>query len=152
MDETSSKVKGQWYDLSRAVEKTGQTMDFLLTAQRDEQAAKRFLTKAIRRHGVPEKITIDGRAAHEAAIKSSHEEHGTAITIRQITYLNNIVEQDHRAVKRVTRPMLGFQSFDAAQGTLVGVELMPMITKKHMRIEAEDEGRTAAELFYSLAA
>ncbi len=64
------KVKGQWYYLYRAVDKTGQAIDFLLTEQRDEQAAKRFLTKAIRRHGVPEKITIDGSAANEAAIKS----------------------------------------------------------------------------------
>ena len=92
MDETYIKVKGQWYYLYRAVDKTGQTIDFLLTAQRDEQAAKRFLTKAIRRHGVPEKITIDGSAANEAAIKSYNEEHGTAIAIRKIKYLNNIVE------------------------------------------------------------
>src|SRR5712671_4279815 len=152
MDETSIKIKGQWYSLYRAVDKTGQTIDFLLTEQRDEQAAKRFLTKAIRRHGVPEKITIDGSAANEAAIKSYNEAHDTAIEIRQIKYLNTIVEQDHRAVKRVTRPMLGFKSFDAAQGTLVGVELMHMIKKKQMMIEAGDEGRTAAELFYSLAA
>ena len=109
MDETYIKVKGQWYYLYRAVDKTGQTIDFLLTEQRDEQAAKRFLTKAIRRHGVPEKITIDGSAANEAAIKSYNEEHGTAIAIRKIKYLNNIVEQDHRGVKRVTRPMLGFK-------------------------------------------
>ena len=92
MDETYIKVKGQWYYLYRAVDKTGQTIDFLLTEQRDEQAAKRFLTKAIRRHGVPEKITIDGSAANEAAIKSYNEEHGTAIAIRKIKYLNNIVE------------------------------------------------------------
>src|SRR5882724_5488043 len=90
MDETSIKVKGQWYDLYRAVDKQGQTIDFLLTEHRDEQAAKRFLTKAIRRHGVPEKSTIDGSAANEAAIKSYNEEHGTAIDIRTIKYLNNI--------------------------------------------------------------
>src|SRR5438309_6235546 len=83
MDETYIRVKGQWYYLYRAVEKTGQTIDFLLTRHRDERAAKRFLTKAIRRHGVPEKITIDGSAANEAAIKSYNEEHGTAIVIRQ---------------------------------------------------------------------
>src|SRR2546426_5123709 len=100
------------YSLYRAVEKTGQTIDFLLTRHRDERAAKRFLTKAIRRHGVPEKITIDGSAATEAAIKSYNEEHGTAIVIRQVKYLNNVVEQDHRGVKRITRPMLGFQAFD----------------------------------------
>jgi putative transposase len=152
MDETYIKVKGQWYYLYRAVDKTGQTIDFLLTEQRDEQAAKRFLTKAIRRHGVPEKITIDGSAANEAAIKSYNEEHGTAIAIRKVKYLNNIVEQDHRGVKRVTRPMLGFKAFGAAQDTLVGIELMHMIRKKQMVVEAGEEGRTAAEQFYSLAA
>src|SRR5262247_1461219 len=152
MDETYIKVQGQWYYRYRAVDKMGQTIDFLLTEQRDEHAAKRFLIKAIRRHGVPEKITIDGSAANEAAIKSYNEEHGTAIAIRKVKYLNNIVEQDHRAVKRVTRPMLGFKAFDAAQGTLVGIELMHMIRKRQMLMEAGEEGLTAAELFYSLAA
>ena len=107
-------MKGQWYYLYRAVDKTGQTIDFPLTAQRDEEAALRFLKQAIRRHGVPEKITIDGSAANEAAIKRYNAEHGTAIAIRQVKYLNNVVEQDHRAVKRVTRPMLGFKAFGAA--------------------------------------
>src|SRR5262245_25371826 len=72
-----------------------------------------FLKKAIRRHGVPEKITIDGSAANAAAIRSYNREHGTAIIIRQVKYLNNIVEQDHRGVKRVTRTMMGFKSFEA---------------------------------------
>ena len=151
MDETYIKIKGQWYSRYRAVDKAGQTIDFLLTAQRDEQAAKRFLTKAIRRHGMPEKITIDGSTANKAAIQRYNAEHGTAMAIRTITYLNNIVEQDHRAVKRVTQPMLGFQSFAAAQGTLVGIELMHMIKKKQRLIDAGDEGRTAAEQFYALA-
>src|SRR3989454_7020394 len=115
------------YSLYRAVDKHGQTIDFLLTRHRDERAAKRFLTKAIRRHGVPEKITIDGSAANEAAIKSYNEEHGTAIVIRQVKYLNNVVEQDHRGVKRITRPMLGFKAFDAAQSTLVGIALTQML-------------------------
>ena len=92
MDETYIKMKGTWYYLYRAVDKQGQTIDFLLKEPREEQAAKRFLTKAIRRHGVPEKITIDGSAANEAAIKSYNEAHGTAIIIRKIKYLNNIVE------------------------------------------------------------
>ena len=78
------------------MDKTGQTIDFLLTEQRDEEAALRFLKKAIRRHGVPEKITIDGSAANEAAIKSYNAEHGTAIAIRKTKYLNNIVEQDRK--------------------------------------------------------
>ena len=152
MDETYIKVKGHWYYLYRAVDKTGQTIDFLLTEQRDEKAAKRFLTKAIRRHGVPEKITIDGSEANAAAIRSYNQEHGTTIVIRQVKYLNNIVEQDHRAVKRITRPMLGFKAFDAAQGTLAGVELMHMLKKKQMVLEVAKEGLSAAEQFYSLAA
>jgi len=153
MDETDVKVKGQWRYLYRAVvDKHGQTIDFLLTAQRDEKAALRFLKKAMRRHGVPEKITMDGSAANEAAIKHYNEEHGTHIVIRRVQYLNNVVEQDHRAVKRVTRPMLGFKSFDAAQATLVGIALMPMIKKRQLIVEAVEEGLTAAALFYSLAA
>jgi len=152
MDETYVKVKGQWRYLYRAVDKTGQTIDFLLTEERDEQAAKRFLTKALRRHGVPAKITIDGSAANEAAIKSYNAEHGTAIAIRKVKYLNNVVEQDHRGVKRITRPMLGFKAFDAAQSTLVGIELMHMIKKRQLVVEEGNEGLTAAELFYSLAA
>jgi transposase-like protein len=152
MDETYIKVKGHWYDLYRAVDKVGQTIDFLLTEQRDEHAAKRSLTKAIRCHGTPEKITIDGSAANEAAIKSYNEEHGTAIAIRKTQYRNNIVEQDHRGVKRITRPMLGFKAFDAAQSTLVGIELMHMIKKRQLRVAEGNEGRTAAEQFYALAA
>src|SRR6201988_1229676 len=124
MDETYMKVKGQWRSLYRAVDKQGQTIDVLLTEHRDEEAALRFLKKAIRRHGVPEKITIDGSAANEAAIKRYNQEHGTSIDIRQIKYLNNIVEQDHRAVKRITRPMLGFNSFAAAQDTVTWLALV----------------------------
>src|SRR6266568_4027641 len=152
MEETYIKVKGEWRSLYRAVDKQGQTIDFLLTEHRDTEAALRFLKKPIRRHGVPEKITIDGSDANEAAIKSYNEAHGTTIIIRQVKYLNNIVEQDHRGVKRVTRPMLGFKSFAAAQDTLVGIELMHMIKKRQLVVEEGDEGLTAAELFYSLAA
>jgi putative transposase len=152
MDETYMKVKGQWRYLYRAVDKHGQTIDFLLTEHRDKEAALRLLKKAIRRNGLPETITIDGSDANAAAIKSYHEAHGTDIIIRQVKYLNNVVEQDHRAVKRVTRPMFGFKSFDAAQDTLVGIELMHMIKKRQMVVEAGEESLTAAELFYSLAA
>jgi putative transposase len=152
LDETDIKIKGQGYDLDRAVDKTGQTIDFLLTEPRDEAAAKRFLTKAIRRHGVPAKITIEGSAANEAAIKRDHTGHGTAIEIRKINYWHNIVEQDHRAVTRVTRPMVGCKSFDAAQGTLAGIERMQMLKKRPRVVEAGDEGLTAAEQFYALAA
>jgi putative transposase len=152
MDETYIRVKGAWRYLYRAVDKTGQTIDFLLMGHRDQEAALRFLRQAIRRHGVPEKITIDGSEANEAAIKRYNEEHGTAIIIRQLKYLNNLVEQDHRAVKRVTRPMLGFKSFDAAQVTLAGIELMHMLKKRQLMVESGDEGLTVAQQFYALAA
>jgi putative transposase len=152
MDETSIKVKGEWRYLYRAVDKQGQTIDFLLTEHRDKAAALRFLKQAIRRHGVPETITIDGSDANAAAIKSYNEEHGTTIIIRQVKYLNNIVEQDHRGVKRVTCPMRGFKSFEAAQDTLVGIELMHMLKQRQMVVEEGDEGLIAAELFYSLVA
>jgi putative transposase len=151
MDETYIKVKGEWKYFYRAVDKYGKTSDFLLTEQRDEPAAKKFLIKAIRRHGGgPEKITIDGSAANKAAIKSYNAEHGTSIEIRKIKYLNNIVEQDHRAVKRVTRPMMGFKSFEAAQSTLSGIELMHMIRKGQMEGD-EVEGLSMAKKFYALA-
>src|SRR2546426_2497997 len=135
MDETYIKVKGEWRYLYRAVDKQGQTIDFLLTEHRDTEAALRFLKKAIRRHGVPEKITIDGSDANEAALKRYNEAYGTHIIIRQVKYLNNMVEQDHRAVKRITRSMLGFKSFAAAHDTLVGIELMHMLKKGQMVVE-----------------
>jgi putative transposase len=106
----------------------------------------------IRRHGgVPETITIDGSAANEAAIKSYNAEHGTAIAIRKTKYLNNIIEQDHHAVHRVTRPMLGCKAFDAAQATLTGIEPMHMVRRGQLAGGSE-QGLTAAEQFYILAA
>ena len=152
MDETYIRVKGEWRYLYRAVDKSGQTIDVLLTEHRDTEAALRFLTHAIRRHGVPETITIAGSEANEAAIKRYHEAHGTHIIIRQVKYLNNMAEQDHRAVKRVTRPMLGFKSFEAAQRTLVGIELMHMLKKDQIVIEDGVEGLTPSEQFYRLVA
>ena len=139
-------------DIRDPQDKYGDTIDFLLTKHRDKDAALRFLKKAIRRNGVPETITIDGSDANEAAIKSYNEAHGTNISIRQVKYLNNIVEQDHRGVKRITRPRLGFKALDAAQVTLVGIELMHMIKKRQLVVEEGNAGLTAAELFYSLAA
>lgn len=81
LDETSIRVKGAWRYLYRAVDKTGQTIDCLLTAQRDAKAATRFLTKAIRRHGVPATIAVDGSDVNAAAIHRDNTEHGTTIAI-----------------------------------------------------------------------
>jgi transposase-like protein len=127
LDETYIRVRGHWRYLYRAVDKAGHTIDFLLTEQRDERAAMRFLAKAIRRHGAPETITMDGSEANAAAIRGYNAAHGTAISLRQMKYLHNVVERDHRAVKRISRPMLGFKSSDAAQYTLTGIELMHML-------------------------
>jgi putative transposase len=151
LDEIYIRVKGEWKYLYRDIDKYGQTIDFLLTEQRDERAAKRFLTKAIGHHGVPEKITIDGSEANAAAIRNYNQEYGTTIVIRQVKYLNNIIEQDHRGVKRVTRPMLGFKSSQAAQSTLAGIELMHMLRKGQLA-EGVKQGLSAVEQFYALAA
>ena|SRR5438132_6334472 len=78
--------------------------------------------------------------------------HPTLTDHAKFVICDHTIEQDHRGIKRVTRPMLGFKSFDAAQDTLVGIELMHMIKKRQLVVEEGDEGRTAAELFYSLAA
>src|SRR3984957_14562837 len=108
MDETYVRVIGIWKYLYRAVDKAGATVDFLLTAKRDGKAALRFLCKAIKHNGTPEKITIDKSGANTEAIESHNAEHETepdaGIDLRQIKYLNNIVEQDHRAIKRLVRP------------------------------------------------
>ena len=148
LDETYVKVKGVWKYLYRAVDKAGATMDFLLTAKRDCKAALRFLRKAIRCNGTPEKITIDKSGANTAAIGSYNTDHKAGIEMRQIKYLNNIVEQDHRAIKRQIRPMLGFKSFWSAAVTLAGVELMHMIRKGQLLLGGD---LCSAQQFYSLA-
>jgi transposase-like protein len=119
MDETYIKIHGTWKYLYRAVDRGGDTVDFLLTARRDEAAARRFLERAIDRHGEPKKITIDKSGANTAAINSYNTEHDATIEMRQCKYLNNIVEQDHRAIKRIVRPMLGFKSMRCARILLV---------------------------------
>ncbi|HPE73139.1 MAG TPA: IS6 family transposase [Candidatus Competibacter sp.] len=151
MDETYIKIKGQWKYLYRAVDQEGQTIDFLLTAHRDQKAARRFFKKAIRQHGLPAKVTIDKSGANTAAIEALKEDTSHAIEIRQNKYLNNLVEQDHRAVKRIVRPMLGFKTFHSARITLQGIELLHMIKKGQM-ITVDGQDFSAAEQFYSLAA
>ncbi|MEP7302704.1 MAG: IS6 family transposase, partial [Caldimonas sp.] len=100
MDETYVKVSGQWKYLYRAVDKEGDTIDFMLRAKRDHAAARAFFERAIDLHGVPEKITVDKSGANTAAIASIQADSGLVIELRQSKYLNNLVEQDHRAVKR----------------------------------------------------
>jgi transposase-like protein len=153
MDETYIKIKGQWKYLYRAVDTDGQTIDFLLTARRDAAAALRFFSKAIRHHGEPKVVTIDKSGANTAALAglNAGREKDDCIKVRQSKYLNNLVEQDHRNIKRRTRPMLGFKSFRRAQTILVGIELIHMIRKGQLRHPA-GEGLSPAEQFYLLAA
>ena len=148
MDETYIKVKGVWKYLYRAVDKEGKTVDFLLTAKRDKAAAKRFFEKAMRHNGDPEKVTMDKSGANKAAIDGINNNRDVPIEVRQIKYLNNIVEQDHRAIKRVTKPMLNFKSFRSARNVLAGIELMHMIRKGQMAAENQ---MSFAEQFYALA-
>jgi len=150
MDETYIKVKGVWKYLYRAVDKEGKTVDFLLTAKRDKAAATRFFEKAMRHNGDPEKATMDKSGANKAAIDGINKDRETPIEVRQIKYLNNIVEQDHRAVKRVTKPMLNFKSFRSARNVLAGIELMHMIRKGQM-VVADENPMSFAKQFYSLA-
>jgi transposase-like protein len=151
LDETYVKIKGKWAYLYRAVDKEGHTIDFLLTPTRDRDAAEAFLRKAIRAQGLPEKITIDQSGSNTAAIKHYNKIHKTAIVIRHSKFLNNVVEQDHRAVKRTIRPMLGFKSFWAAQCTIAGIEVMHAIRKGQLASRGE-LAQTPAEQFYALAA
>ncbi len=151
MDETYIKVKGIWHYLYRAVDKEGNTIDFLLTKKRDKKAAKQFLIKAINHNGIPVTITIDGSAANKAAIEEFNSDNDTTVAIRQVKYLNNIVEQDHRGVKRITNSMLGFKSFDSPSITLNGIEIVHMLRKR--QLQSQDKSvKNRAEMFYSLAA
>jgi len=149
--ETYIKVKGVWKYLYRAVDKQGKTIDFLLTAKRDMAAAKRFFDKAMRENGVPDKVAMDKSGANKAAIDAVNAGRDVPIVVRQVKYLNNIVEQDHRAIKRVTRPMLNFKSFRGAGCVLAGVELMHMIRKVQFTIDGAD-AMSFADQFYALAA
>uniref|UniRef100_UPI003BEF1AF1 IS6 family transposase n=1 Tax=Burkholderia arboris TaxID=488730 RepID=UPI003BEF1AF1 len=149
MDETYVKIGKEWKYLYRAVDKAGDTTDFLLRAKRDKAAAHRYFEKAIDQNGAPETVTIDQSGANLAALKDLNAERETSIKIRQRKYLNNIVEQDHRAIKRRTRPMMGFKDFRCARTMLGGIEVMHMIRKGQMK--ATRKNQTPAEQFYSLA-
>ncbi len=151
MDETYIKVCGQWKYLYRAVDKHGNTIDFLLRAQRNTAAARRFFEKAIDQNSLPEKVTIDGSASNLAALSDINIEREVFITIRKTKYLNNIVEQDHWAIKRIANPMLGFKNFRCAAILLGGIELVHMIAKEQLRCN-EGASMSAVQQFYSMAA
>ena len=131
MDETYIKLNGKWVYLYRAVDKEGGTIDFLLRAKRDAIAAKAFFRKAFKENGKPDKVTIDKSGSNKAALDFFNKdvEEEEKIEIRQIKYLNNVCEQDHRFIKKRTRPMLGFKNFQSAKATIYGIENIRMIQK-----------------------
>ena len=150
MDETYIKVKGTWCYRYRAVDKSGATIDFMPSKKRDEAAAKRFFNKGIGYSGKPEKITIDKSGANNSALKSINKRDiaRDKIEIRQIKYLNNIIEQDHHFIKHITKPMMGFKEFHSAHATLMGIEPHHML---HKNQHNNAENMPVFELFYVLA-
>jgi transposase, IS6 family len=133
VDETYIKVKGAWKYLYRAVDSTGQTIDFMLSAKRDKRAAKRFFRKMLKaaKYQSPRVINVDQNKAYPPAFEELKNEGVLATTseLRQCKYLNNILEQDHRFIKRRVDPGLGFSSFNTARRTISGYEVMNIIRK-----------------------
>ncbi|MBC6973936.1 IS6 family transposase, partial [Bacillus sp. Xin] len=140
--ETYIKVKGQWMYLYRAVDSRGNTIDFYLSKSRDTKAAKRFFKKAlaVRHSTTPRVVTVDKNPAYPLAIEKLKEEKmmPEGVKIRRIRYLNNIVEQDHRFIKKRVRSMLGFHSYETANSILSGMEAMHMMKKGqlHQRMKS----------------
>ena len=135
MDETYIMVKGIWKYLYWAVDRQGKTVDFLLTAKRDMAAGKRFFDKAMGANGELDRVAMDKSGANKAAIDAINAGRDVPIVVRQVKYLNNNTEQDHRATKRMTKPTLGFKSFRCAARVIAGVELMHMIRKGQSAID-----------------
>ena len=150
MDETYIKVGGKDRYLYRAVDKFGNTVDFLLTKRRMKGSAQKFLNKAIGNNSKPRVINIDKSGANKSGIRSINRELMTVkkIKIRQYKYLNNIVEQDHRNIKRRISIDTGFKEFDSVQRTLVGIEVVNIIRKGQIA----DSGKKTFKTFCSLAA
>ena len=154
VDKTYIKVKGKDRYLYRAVDSEGKTLDFLLTAKRDAQAAKRFFRKALNAVHTqePRVINVDKNAAYPKAMDElkEKEELSLQVELRQNKYLNNIVEQDHRAIKRLVKPGMGFSSFNTARRTLRGYEAMNMIRKGQIQGVAKGDIRARTKFVSQL--
>jgi transposase-like protein len=160
IDETYIKVRGRWMYLYRAIDSNGDPVEFWFSERRNLTAAKRFLSMALKRHGRPEMIVIDGSQTNREAIESCDttdrlqnrsRRQLKPIRIRQNRYLNNRTEQDHRAVKRRVRLMLGFKSINSARVILGGIEMAHMM-RKQQAIFARNPQPSLAEQFDLLAA
>jgi len=148
MDETYIKVGGKDRYLYRAVDKYGNTVDFLLTKRRIKGSAQKFLNKAIDNNGKPSVINIDKSGANKEGIRTFNKRNFKNVKWRQCKYLNNIVEQDHRNVKRRITISTGFKEFESAQRTLAGIEVVNIIRKNQIK----DSKSTTYKTFNSLAA
>jgi putative transposase len=134
LDEAYIKVKGRWVYLYRAIDKFGDTVEFMLSEHRDEGAATSFFVNAINSNGFPHKVVMDKSGANYAGLKNINLLLMLAglisfIEICQVKYLNNLIEQDHRFIKKITKPMMGFKAFYSAKATLDGIEAAHMIRK-----------------------
>lgn len=147
VDETYIKIKGVWKYLYRAVDSQGNTLDVMLSAKRDGKAAARFFRKVLKgQHtAVPRVITVDKNAAYPVAIDALQEDESIEkeTELRQSKYLNNVVEQDHRHIKRIVKPMMGFKTFNSARRTLSGIEAMNMIRKG--QVKGIDQGDSVSQ-------
>lgn len=155
LDETYIKVKGKWCYLYRIVDKAGDSISFYLSRTRDHQAALKCIRSAVKVAGfIPDKINSDGSTANELAVnifnhelsRQWHAEHPEfcgpkkpSIVYTKVKYCNNILEQDHRRIKRIVDPMLGFKSFDSATSTIAGIEAIAMI-RKHQTVFSSING------------
>jgi transposase-like protein len=137
VDETYIEIKGEWKYLYRAVDSAGNTLDFMLSAKRDGKAAARFFRKTLTAQHVkkPRVINVDKNAAYPVAMDTLKKDKALVAEteLRQVKYLNNIVEQEHRNIKRIIKPMMGFKSFNTARRTLRGIEAMSMIRKGQVK-------------------
>ncbi len=148
VDETYIKIRGVWKYLYRAVDSEGNTLDFMLRAKRDGKAAARFFRKVLKGQHTrtPRVITVDKNAAYPIAIETlkGDEIIDKETQLRQSKYLNNIIEQDHRNIKRIVKPMMGFKSFNSARRTLSGIEAMNMIRKG--QVNGIDQGDSVSQI------
>ncbi|MEP0983790.1 IS6 family transposase [Leptolyngbya sp. FACHB-17] len=159
VDETYIEIKGEWKYLYRALDSEGNTLDFMLSAKRNGKAAARFFRKvlAAKHTQTPRVISVDKNAAYPVAMDELKQDQTlkAETELRQCKYLNNLIEQDHRNIKRIVKPMMGFQSFNTARRTLRGIEAMNMMRKGQVkgiiRRDSVSEAEFINELFGVIA-
>jgi putative transposase len=153
MDETYIQVKGKWTYFYRAVDKCGKILDFMLYEHRDEAAASAFFARTIENNGWPEKVVVDKSGANLTGLQNTNwllllQGWFWLIEILQVKYLNSMIEQDHRFIKKLTCPMKGFKSYQSASATRDGIEVAHMIRKRQF----STSGQSAFQQFAPLAA